>query len=213
MTTHSNLNHPYRLVGSPSAPNMRLVALTGGKGSGKSEVGRILVEQHGFVRMRFADGLKRMLRALGLTEAQIDGAEKEQSCELLGGKSPRWAMQSLGTEWGRQHIHSDLWAMVTRNDIIAQMLHDPDCRIVVDDCRFPNEAHLLHCLGGELWRIHRPGCPPTSPRWPSWLAAAGWLPGHPSEFWWSRLPATEELVNDGSLDDLNRVVATLVGSS
>ena len=48
-----------------------------------------------------------MLYQLGLGEAHIEGALKEVPCELLGGKTPRYAMQTLGTEWGRDTDQQD----------------------------------------------------------------------------------------------------------
>ena len=53
-----------------------IIALTGPAGCGKTTVAKQL-EGHGFVRVRFAGPIKAMLRALGLTEAQVDGDEKE----------------------------------------------------------------------------------------------------------------------------------------
>jgi hypothetical protein len=67
-----------------------------------------LVNHRGFARVRFAGPLKAMMAALGCTNAEIDGDRKEVPCDLLGGKSPRWAMQTLGTEWGRKLIGDDL---------------------------------------------------------------------------------------------------------
>jgi hypothetical protein len=179
---------------------MQLVALTGSRGCGKSEVARILVQEHGYTRMRFADGLKRMLKAIGLTDAQVDGHEKEIFSEMLGGKTPRWAMQSLGTEWGRDCISKDLWVNVTRNDIVAHLVKEPAARIVIDDCRFPNEEEMINNFGGQLWRVRRPGKEAPPSKWPLLLAKAGFYgPAHSSEYWWSRLPVKREVLNDKDL--------------
>ena len=86
-----------------------IIGLTGLAGSGETTVARHLMGMHGFVRHRMAEPLKSMLKALGLTEQQIDGDLKEVPCELLGGKTPRHAMQTLGTEWGRDLISQNLW--------------------------------------------------------------------------------------------------------
>jgi hypothetical protein len=79
----------------------RLIALTGYAGSGKSTLADILACEHGFTVVKFAGPLKAMLRALGLDEREIEGDLKEQPCQLLAGHTPRRAMQTLGTEWGR----------------------------------------------------------------------------------------------------------------
>jgi putative protein kinase ArgK-like GTPase of G3E family len=80
--------------------NRQIIGLTGLMGSGKSLAAQEL-ERIGFTRTRFAGSLKDMMRVLGLTEEEIEGNLKETACALLGGKTPRYAMQTIGTEWGR----------------------------------------------------------------------------------------------------------------
>ncbi len=128
-----------------------IIALTGLAGSGKSTASKYLVEKHGYKLVKFAGPLKDMLRAIGLSEAQIEGELKEEPCEWLQGATPRHAMQTLGTQWGRACIGPSFWIelWVRRvNLIIAE-----GGRVVVDDCRFPNEADEVRKLGGVVWRI------------------------------------------------------------
>ncbi|WP_421461330.1 deoxynucleotide monophosphate kinase [Agrobacterium tumefaciens] len=128
-----------------------VIALTGLAGSGKSTASKHLIEKHGYKLVKFAGPLKDMLRAIGLSEAQIEGELKETPCEWLQGKTPRHAMQTLGTQWGRACIGPSFWIelWVRRvNLIIAE-----GGRVVVDDCRFPNEANEVRKLGGVVWRI------------------------------------------------------------
>lgn len=131
-----------------------IVGLVGPAGCGKTTaaVGLAMLKGGNFVRRRFAAPLKDMLHALGLTKEHTDGALKEEPCELLGGKTPRHAMQTLGTEWGRALITDDLWIRAWR-----AALPTPDINVVIDDCRFPNEAAAIRELGGVLIRINRPG--------------------------------------------------------
>ena len=97
-----------------------------------------LVAKHGFVRVRFADPLKAMMRQLGPGEREIDGDLKEVPSAILGGQTPRYAMQHLGTEWGRNLIHPDLWVMAWKE-------RAKQCeRVVADDCRFPNEVQNIY---------------------------------------------------------------------
>jgi hypothetical protein len=135
----------------PDAAPRVLIAFTGLAGAGKSTAAAHLVKHRGFTRVRFAGPLKAMMAALGLTAAQIDGNEKELPCELLGGKTPRHAMQTLGTEWGRTCIGDDLWIRAWQAALPATG------NVVVDDCRFPNEAEAVRAAGGLLVRIERPG--------------------------------------------------------
>lgn len=124
-----------------------LIVLTGRKGSGKSTLAAEL-EKIGYKRIRFATPLKDMLRAIGLTEEQIEGELKEVPCALLGGKTPRYAMETLGTEWGRDMIGSEFWIRLWAHRVAAH--NGP---VVVEDCRFENEAAAARALGGVVYRI------------------------------------------------------------
>lgn len=131
-----------------------IIAFTGLAGSGKSTAAAHLVRHYGFHRVRFAGPLKNMMAALGCTEREIDGDRKEQPCALLGGKTPRYAMQTLGTEWGRDLITQDLWIRAWQKAVDEL---SPGTPVVVDDCRFPNEAEAVRAAGGVIVRIERPG--------------------------------------------------------
>lgn len=137
---------------APDAPRI-IVAFTGLAGSGKSTAALHLVNERGFARVRFAGPLKAMMAALGLAPSEIEGDRKELPCDLLGGKSPRYAMQTLGTEWGRYTIGRDLWVNAWRAAVDKLPAGVP---VVVDDCRFPNEAEAVRAAGGILVRINRP---------------------------------------------------------
>lgn len=136
-----------------------IVALTGKANAGKSTAAEGLARDHGFARVRFADPLKNMLRSLyrdagldtGEIERRIEGDLKEVPCEILCGKTPRQAMQSLGTEWGRICVHEDFW---TRLWGTRARRHR---RVVVEDCRFANEAQTVWRLRGVIVRVERPG--------------------------------------------------------
>lgn len=128
-----------------------IIGLTGLARSGKSTAANYLVIEKKFVRVPFAAPIKRMLRSLGLSDDEINGSLKEEPCDLLCGRSPRFAMQRLGTEWGRGLIHPDLWIELWRRD--AERLILSGHSVVADDCRFPNEANALKNLGGKIINI------------------------------------------------------------
>jgi len=116
----------------------KIILLTGNIGSGKSEAARHLAEYHGYWPMKFAGPLKDMLRTMGLSEAHIEGEFKEVKTALLGGKSPREAMESLGS-WGRQTFGADHWASM----LVGQILAGSHRLIVVDDTRYRNEIAVI----------------------------------------------------------------------
>lgn len=175
-----------------------IVALTGKAGSGKSTAAEGLARDHGFVRVRFADPLKNMLRSLyrdaGLDEAEIErrieGDLKEVPCEVLCGRTPRQAMQWLGTEWGRNMVAPDFW---TRLWTRRAKRH---ARVVVEDCRFENEAQTVRRARGLIVRVERPGLAPI---------AAG---GHVSEA--GGVDADALVENGGPKESLWKRVALLI---
>ncbi len=128
-----------------------VIALTGLAGSGKSTASKYLVEKNGYQLVKFAGPLKDMLRAIGLSESQIEGELKEEPCAWLQGATPRHAMQTLGTQWGRVCIGPSFWIelWVRRVNLIIAA---GGC-VVVDDCRFPNEADEVRKLGGVVWQL------------------------------------------------------------
>ncbi|WP_174875205.1 deoxynucleotide monophosphate kinase [Vogesella oryzae] len=132
----------------------KIVVLAGVAGSGKSTIAAELVK-HGYQVVKFAGLLKDMIRALGLTDAEIEGDLKEKPCALLGGQTPRHAMQTLGTEWGRELIARDIWVNAWRRKVEAVLASGG--RVVVDDCRFPNELNAALALGGVAVRLVRDG--------------------------------------------------------
>lgn len=129
-----------------------LLGITGKAGSGKSTAAQVLLDA-GWTRIKFADPLKDMLRAIGLDDRHIEGHLKEVPCDLLRGKTPRWAMQTLGTEWGRECIAQDLWIALARRRIALAMA--AGLSVVVDDVRFENEAEVIRELGGMVLGLDR----------------------------------------------------------
>lgn len=142
-----------------------IVGFTGFKGSGKDTAAAVLLQQpYNFTIAKFADGIKAMLgqfyyySGLSTPEVQrrIEGDLKEEPDPfLLQGKTPRWAMQTLGTEWGRDLMGENIWVTATMSKI-HNLLSVKNYRgVVVTDIRFPNEAAAIKDAGGILIRIER----------------------------------------------------------
>ena len=132
---------------------MTIVAFAGRAGSGKSTAAAALL-RHGFRSANFADPLKAMLRAfyreIGLDDEQIErrieGDLKEAPDPLLCGRTPRYAMQTLGTEWGRGLMAENFWVGAWSQKVG----HLGGELVVAADCRFDNEALAVRNLGGEV---------------------------------------------------------------
>lgn len=101
--------------------------------------------------------LKAMLRALGVPEECLTGslADKERPLDVLCGRSARHAMQTLGTEWGCETMHANLWLRTWQEQAVRACTDHPYSLIVVDDVRFENEAAYLRELGAVVVRLFR----------------------------------------------------------
>lgn len=165
-------------------------------GCGKTTVAAIL----GGTRIGFADPLRAMIRAM-MIEAGIhpDAAlrlltiYKEMPIPQLGGRSARYLLRTLGTEWGRDLIDVDIWV-----DIAMGKLSRAKGLVVIDDMRFPQEREAVLRAQGEVWRIDRPGHESN----PEHRSDAGLEDG----YGWDR-----SIINSGTLADLAAAVTTMEG--
>ncbi len=197
---HANDNVPLELrqlaqaIGkAPANDNLpAVVAFTGAAGAGKSTATHHLVDHLGYKLVKFAGPLKDMMRAIGLTEEEIEGSLKELPSGTLLGKTPRHAMQTLGTEWGRNSIGEDLWISLWRRRVEATLAEG--CRVVVDDCRFPNEAAAIRKFGGNIYLL---------------VGRGGIAGNHASERGCEDRDAI--LINQGSIEDLHGIVDSALG--
>lgn len=166
---HGCKNHEYNCTGGCAAAfRIRTIGFCGPAGAGKSTAAERLVQRWRFNRVRFAGPLKAMMLALGLEPDQVDGDRKEEPSPLLCGRTPRQAMQWLGTEWGRELIGQGFWIAAWQAAVErAPGFYGPGPRfkgetgldrlIVADDVRFANEARAIRDRGGIVVRIERPG--------------------------------------------------------
>jgi hypothetical protein len=198
-----------------------VIGLVGATGAGKTVLAERLAPTLGYTRLSMAEPLKEMLLALGLTQTDVNGppAQRARSHVLLGGKSPRFALQTLGTDWGRNRISPDIWAnavydRILRKQETARELGQEHAGVIIDDLRFPNDWAMLNRLGGVLIRIRRPGIERartwldrTYYRWPigpcRYAARLfGWRPIHETEYHWPDAPADAEFWNTGTPEEL-----------
>jgi hypothetical protein len=128
-----------------------VIGLVGYEGAGKSTVAAMLAKRLGGEVLPLATPIKRALAAIGVPEANLYGtqAEKETPLPLLGGKSARHAMQTLGTEWGRK-LNPDLWVNVWKEET------KPKSIVICDDVRFLSEAKVINQMGGYMVRVCNP---------------------------------------------------------
>lgn len=170
--------------------NKRVVCIVGRAQSGKSTAAGLMASRAGYRSFSFADPVKRMLLTLGegygMEARHLWGTndEKNEPLDILGGKSARFAMQTLGTEW-RDLIDKSLYA----KHMLRRIQQSDASRIVVDDMRFEHEYLPMKEAGALIIGIE-------SPR-------QGTSNGtHASETWDFKSTGMPVIQNDGTLNDL-----------
>lgn len=134
----------------------RLIGITGKAGAGKDTLGDALAKHFNGVTYSFALPIKQALNAMFGWDMDLwnDRVWKERVIPWLG-KSPRVLAQTLGTEWGRDIIHPELWALLAM-DKFADHASVSDTPFIIKDVRFDNETNLINLNGGVVINIERP---------------------------------------------------------
>lgn len=123
-----------------------IIGVCGAIGSGKNTVGEFLVKDHGFTQLAFADPIYDAISAItGLTVEELkDRNRKENTLDWIS-CSPRRLLQTLGTDWGREMIHPEIWVVSALRRVRGDT--------VITDVRFNNEAEAILARGGAIWRV------------------------------------------------------------
>jgi hypothetical protein len=130
-----------------------LVGLIGYKNSGKTSISKRYFElfNPNVNMIGFSNPLYRMLGVLGISEREIQiKANREVPHPKLGGKSIQFALNSLGTNWGRKMIYENIWVDRSLDSV------DPTVVNIADNIRFPNEFSAIQERGGLTVAIINP---------------------------------------------------------
>lgn len=128
----------------------RIIGLTGYKGSGKSTVAKILVDDYCYTEYSFASSLKSMCSCFGLTNEQLHNPELKEVIDPRLQKTPREIMQDMGTIV-KEYLGADIWVKLIDQQI---QLHNNEL-IVISDVRYQNEMDYVRSLGGIIVKINR----------------------------------------------------------
>jgi hypothetical protein len=162
-----------------------IIGLCGAARSGKDTVASMLP----FNTYAFAEPMKEACRVIfGWNDEHLHG-ELKDVVDPIFNTSPRHALQTLGTQWGRELVNSNIWLIAAQNKI------NQSENLILTDVRFDNEADLILSNGGIIIRVNRKGL-------------VGVL-DHVSESGISSSKITFELDNNGSLNDLRQLVKNL----
>jgi len=138
-----------------------IIGIVGFAGSGKGTVGDILIRDYDFHRLSFADGVKDAVAAIfGWPRHLLEGDTsesrdfREASDEWWSKKfgyevTPRFMLQKMGTEAGRDVFHDQVWVHALARK--AEQYNN----VVIPDVRFPNEIDYIKDAGGFVIRVVR----------------------------------------------------------
>ncbi len=134
-----------------------IIGLAGKKQVGKSTAAGFLVAA-GFKSFSFADPMKLfardLLRGIGLADEIIDYHMIYKESVIFNlNVTMRHLLQTLGTDWGRNMIHPELWVLCASRSIAAAC--DNGDSVVVEDVRFDDEARYIRSRGGLIVHITR----------------------------------------------------------
>lgn len=131
---------------------IHIIGITGKARAGKDTIADYLVENRNFVKISFAHPIKMMLcTMLGIALEDLD-YQKDQ--HVPGLATPRYMLQTLGTDWGRKMISPQIWIQLVKQHI-EYLEKQGVPGIVISDCRFNNEAAFILGAGGEIWEVFR----------------------------------------------------------
>ncbi len=195
-----------------------IIGICGLIGSGKGTVADILVENHNFQKLSFADKLKDGVASVfswdrDMLEGDTDRSRiwREKQDEFWTNESgmsvtPRLVLQLFGTDCMRNGFFDGIWVSLVKQ----QILENPDTNWVIPDVRFPNEVKMIQSVQGQVWQVRRGDLPvwfmdkrdnniePTDV--------------HPSEWAWIDQDESfnEIIYNDDSLEELLKKIEIIV---
>lgn len=176
---------------------LKIIGLAGHIGAGKTLAAAMVPEA---TAIQWADPIYRGLAALLDVPEEIlrDRANKESAVAVAGiDVVPRHLTRTLGTEWGRELIHPDLWVRLTVARIAA-IAAATDCQtFAICGTRFLNEMAAIRENAGEVWWIDRPGTEPGP---------------HASDRVIVRENCDRVIVNDGTPEQLRQRVLAAFGT-
>ena len=171
---------------------MLLIGITGKAHAGKDTVADMIARESTSRQIAFASPIKEAFKA-------IFGFHPDDFSEGKEAQVPgfdftiREALQTLGTEWGRNLQH-DIWLQIALNKYHGSLVF-PYKYVLITDVRFDNEADLIRANNGIVVEVRR--------------TAAETVAAHSSENGLTD-KADFTLCNDGTLEQLEEKVKEML---
>jgi len=195
--------------------SVKIFAISGKKRHGKDSVARVLNEW-GVHRLAFADHLKWLaMKTWDLSFEQVYGDDLKEVVDERWGLTPRFMLQQLGTQVGR-NIHEMTWVRKALDTIEKAARGEPVIlpnletrkfeetefaegwadRWCIPDCRFPGEADAVKARGGIVIKVVRPSLVSNDT--------------HASETEVDNVKEDYLVMNDGSIADLHAGIQAII---
>lgn len=161
----------------------RIIGISGKKGVGKSTLSRNLQTAFPYAVVRpFAQPLKELcINVLGLDSEAVYGTDEDKKAltDIRQCNMPHWrcpdsrcqyttgyrycphCAKTLAVREVLQQVGTEVFRSMKKTCWIDSMLrdaakHPSPTIVIVDDCRFPDEAEAIRAAGGKVIRLDRP---------------------------------------------------------
>lgn len=183
-----------------------IIGLAGYAGVGKDTVGDILITEHNYRRVAFADKVRSMIYDIN---PQVGGIPLQDLVNENGWSvakaipEVRRLLQDTGLA-GRHLLGDDIWIWEALGEAVytAPNLNQDGGigkiveKIVVTDVRFENEANFIKEFGGQIWQIVKEGVKPIN--------------DHISEVDLIGYDFDKVITNDGSKEELREQIKAIL---
>lgn len=172
-----------------------LIGLSGKARAGKDTAAQVLVAEHGFTQIGFADVIKAMAYDI---DPSIGGHPLRGLVDAMGWEEAKLVpgvrifLQRMGAS-GRERLDKGVWVRAALRDV--DNLMKDGTSVVISDVRYPNEAEAIRKRGGIIVRIDRPNV---------------FIDNDVSETSMDDEIFEVTIDNDGTIDDLAATVRTLI---
>jgi hypothetical protein len=181
-----------------------LVIFVGKIGSGKSAAANIL-KKYSFEEETFAEPIKQFLLNIGFRYEDVYGSQEEKlKVNKFWNVSGREFMQKFATDIMRNKLQTvlpllDLGGSTIWVRAMEKKIQDnPDKNIVIGDGRFLDEIMLVKKYGGIVIKIIRPSNNDKN----NYI--------HESESYFDSIVPDYEIINDGTFEDLENKIKSIL---
>ena len=197
---------------------MKIIAICGFQGSGKDTLANILIKKYGYKKLSFGGTVKDVASIIfNWDRKMLEGDSKESrewrekvddwwSKKLeIKNLTPRYILQQIGTDLFRNNFHKDIWI-----NCLEKKLIDYD-KVVITDCRFPNELKILNKYNATIIQIYRGNLP----EWFNDVKLGKKEPPkelHESETSWIKESSNYNILNNGTIEELENIIENIINN-